>query len=172
MDLIDCDETYCQAIRLILNDAIEKSTAVYDYQAQSPAAMEEWFAVKRLRNFPVIGMLSNDRQLMGFASYGTFRARAGYKYTVEHSLYVAEPFRGLGIGSALLQELINRARQQEYHVMVGGIDSLNLTSIRLHERFGFQLAATMPQVGFKFGRWLDLLFYQLILETPLTPIDG
>jgi phosphinothricin acetyltransferase len=85
---------------------------------------------------------------------------------------VAAAFRGRGIGSALLQEIIHRAQQQNYHVLVGGIDSLNDSSIRLHRRFGFQLSATMPQVGFKFGRWLDLLFYQLILDTPQNPAEG
>jgi L-amino acid N-acyltransferase len=170
--LINCDETHRDAIRSILNDAIENSTAVYDYEPRTTAVMDEWFAAKRRGQFPVIGMLSEDGQLMGFASYGTFRAWAGYKYTVEHSLYVAEPFRGRGVGTALLRELIHRAQQQGYHVLVGGIDSLNASSIRLHERFGFQLSATMPQVGFKFGRWLDLHFYQLILETPQEPSAG
>lgn len=172
MKLIDCDESHKDAIRSILNEAIENSTAVYDYLPRTSAMMDSWFKAKRNGDFPVIGILSDDDQLMGFASYGPFRVWAGYKYTVEHSLYVAAHYRGQGVGSAMLRELIYRAEQQSYHVLIGGIDSSNEPSIRLHERFGFHLSARMSQVGFKFGRWLDLLFYQLILKTPNNPVDG
>jgi len=104
--------------------------------------------------------------LLGFASYGPFRAFAAYQYTVEHSLYVAANHRWHGLGKVLLKELIERARRQQYHVLVGGIDSANAASIALHLGFGFKHVATMPEVGFKFNRWLDLCFYQLILDTP------
>ena len=109
---------------------------------------------------------------MGFGSYGAFRAWPGYKYTVEHSIYVDGKFRGRGLGKLLLQEVIGCARNQNYHVLVGAIDSQNAVSIKLHERFGFVHAGTIRQAGFKFGRWLDLVFYQLILETPSAPVDG
>jgi L-amino acid N-acyltransferase len=110
--------------------------------------------------------------MMGFGSYGTFRAFPAYKYTVEHSVYVAADCRGRGLGKTLLQEIITQARAQNYHVLVGGIDSQNATSIHLHQRFGFEHAGTIRQAGFKFGRWLDLEFYQLILETPAQPVEG
>ena len=109
---------------------------------------------------------------MGFGSYGTFRAWPGYKYTVEHSVYVASKYRGRGLGKLLLQEVIASAREQNCHVLVGAIDSQNLISIKLHERLGFQHAGTIREAGFKFGRWLDLMLYQLILDTPLHPVDG
>ena len=110
--------------------------------------------------------------LLGFASYGVFRPWRAYKYTVEHSLYIAPHHRGQGIGKQLLGNLIHRATLQDYHVMVGGIDSANVASIGLHEKFGFEHVATMKEVGFKFGRWLDLYFYQLLLSTPTRPVDG
>lgn len=172
MKIIDCDESHSEAIRSILNEAIANTTAIYDYQPRTTAAMQDWFAIKRRSKFPIVGIQNDGGQLMGFASYGMFRERAGYKYTVEHSLYVATPFRNQGVGSGLLEELIQRARLQEYRVMVGGIDSLNQTSIRLHEKFGFQKTASMPQVGYKFGRWLDLHFYQLVLEGPANPVES
>lgn len=81
-------------------------------------------------------------------------------------------FRGQGIGKRLLQELITAAQAQDYHVLVGGIDSANSVSIRLHEALGFTYCGTIRQAGFKFGRWLDLAFYQLILSTPAQPADG
>jgi L-amino acid N-acyltransferase len=170
--IIDCDESYAPTILSILNAAIRDSTAVYDYQPRTAAMMAEWFAVKRRHDYPVIGVVDEQSELMGFASYGTFRSWAGYKYTVEHSLYIDQPYRGRGLGKLLLGALIERAQQDDYHVMIGGIDSQNQTSIALHEQLGFKLAGTLPQVGFKFGRWQDLCFYQLILDTPQHPVEA
>jgi phosphinothricin acetyltransferase len=109
---------------------------------------------------------------MGFGSYGVYRARPAYKYSVEHSVYVDTRFRGQGVGKRLLTEVIAAAQGQGYHMIVGGIDSANAVSIKLHEKFGFTHCGTVCQAGFKFGRWLDVAFYQLILPTPADPIDG
>ena len=133
--------------------------------------MVGWFKAKESGRYPVIGALHHE-QLLGFASFGSFRAWPAYKYTVEHSVYVHREHRGKGIGAALLERLIDAAREQQYHVMVGGIDASNRASVALHEKLGFIHAGTIPQVGFKFGRWLDLAFYQLLLETPERPADG
>lgn len=172
MKLIQCDQSFYGPILAILNEAIANSTAIYDYKPRTAEMMSGWFSAKQKGNYPVLGALSEQGEFMGFGSYGGFRAWPGYKYTVEHSLYVAAPFRGQGVGKRLLQELITAARGQDYHVMVGGIDSENLISRRLHEQFGFQHAGTIQQAGFKFGRWLDLTFYQIILDTPARPVAG
>lgn len=172
MKIVDCDKSHSGPILAILNDAILHSTALYDYQTRTPDMMIAWFEAKRQGGFPVIGVVSDGGELMGFASYGAFRPWPAYKYTVEHSLYVAQPYRGRGLGTVLLRSIIERATAQEYHVLIGGIDSTNAASIALHERFGFERVATMRQVGFKFGRWLDLCFYQLTLPTPEAPTDG
>ncbi|HEX8887301.1 MAG TPA: GNAT family N-acetyltransferase, partial [Noviherbaspirillum sp.] len=129
-------------------------------------------AAKARGNFPVLGLENDDGSLAGFGSYGTFRAWPAYKYTVEHSVYVHPSQRGRGIGLALMQQLIAAARDQQYHVLIGGIDMENQASIALHTRLGFVHAGTIRQAGFKFGRWLDLGFYQLTLDTPLQPVDG
>ena len=134
--------------------------------------MERWFAAKQQGNFPVIGAVDSQGELLGFASYGVFRGYPAYKYTIEHSLYVAAPHRGQGIGRLLLQRIIDEAQRQNFHLLVGGIDSTNAASIKLHKAFGFEHAGTIREAGFKFGRWLDLDFYQRILQTPLRPIDG
>lgn len=170
--IIDCNESHCEAILAILNESILNSTALYDYTPRSMDSMAKWFAAKRNGDFPVLGAVSDSGALMGFATYGTFRPWPAYKYSVEHSLYLAPQFRGQGIGQQLLAALIARATFQNYHVMVGGIDSTNAASIALHKRFGFQYVGTMKEVGFKFGRWLDLCFYQLTLSTPERPLDG
>jgi phosphinothricin acetyltransferase len=172
MKVIRCDRSYSDQILAIFNEAIVNSTALYDYQARTPEMMEAWFTAKDKGNYPVIGVVSSEGNLTGFGSYGIFRAWPGYKYTVEHSIYVEAKYRRRGIGKVLLQEIIASARAQNYHVLIGGIDSQNAASIRLHQRFGFSHAGSLRQVGFKFGRWLDLTFYQLALETPLEPRDG
>jgi len=107
--------------------------------------------------------------LAGFASYGPFRAFPAYKYSIEHSVYVEKQKRGQGLGKDLLAAVIEAAKKQDYHMMVGGIDSANQASIRLHLKLGFTLCASIKQAGFKFGRWLDLEFYQLVLPTPQQP---
>ena len=119
-----------------------------------------------------IGAVDAAGTLLGFATYGVFRARPAYKYSVEHSVYVHKDCRGQGAGRALLQRIIEAAREQNYHVLVGGIDAENAASIALHRELGFTHAGTITQSGFKFGRWLDLAFYQLTLETPVNPVDG
>jgi L-amino acid N-acyltransferase len=172
MNLIHCDESYSQQILAIFNEAILNSTALYDYHPRSLESMTGWFAAKRKGNYPVIGAVSESGELLGFASYGVFRGWPAYKYSVEHSVYVAASHRGKGIGKRLLQRILEEAEAQDYHVLVGGIDSQNTVSIALHRTFGFQYAGTLRQVGFKFGRWLDLDLYQMILKTPTGPVDG
>jgi L-amino acid N-acyltransferase YncA len=173
MKFVDCShEAHAAQILAIFNEAIANSTALYDYQPRVLASMDGWFKTKAANRFPVIGVESDDGQLLGFASYGTFRAWPAYKYSVEHSVYIHAEHRGKGLGEALLQRLIDAAIEQQHHVMVGGIDVANAGSIRLHAKLGFTHAGTIQQAGFKFGRWLDLAFYQLILKTPAAPVDG
>ena len=173
MRIVACrHEVHAQSILGILNEAIENSTAIYDYRPRPLSSMEGWFKTKAAGEFPVIGVESEEGQLLGFASYGTFRAWPAYKYTVEHSVYVHKNHRGQGLGLKLMRELIAVATAQERHVLVGGVDAANEASIALHRKLGFVHAGTIKQAGFKFGRWLDLAFYQLTLETPLAPIDG
>jgi L-amino acid N-acyltransferase len=170
---VDCNwHAHGAAILDIYNDAIANTTAVYEYELFRPGKIQLWFADKQAAKYPVIGAIDDAGALLGFASYGVFRARPAYKYTVEHSVYVHKDHRGKGIGRELLKRIIDAAREQNYHVMIGGIDAENESSIALHKQFGFVHAGTITQSGFKFGRWLDLVFYQLTLSTPSTPVDG
>jgi L-amino acid N-acyltransferase len=139
---------------------------------RKPESMVGWFRGKGERNFPVIGAQSDDGTLLGFASYGPFRAWPAYKYTVENGIYIHRDHRGKGLGRMLMRELIARARAQDLHVIVAGIDRENAASIALHQSLGFAHAGTIRHAGFKFGRWLDLGFYELVLDTPRTPQDG
>ncbi|MDR6984759.1 phosphinothricin acetyltransferase [Rheinheimera pacifica] len=173
MQFVTCThESHATAVLEIFNDAIVNSTALYDYKPRAPESMVGWFKAKEVGRFPIIGAVTPDGQLLGFGSYGTFRAWPAYKYSVEHSVYVHKDHRGKGIGLALMRQLIEKAKEQQYHVMIGGIDVTNTGSIALHEKLGFVHAGTIKHAAFKFGRWLDLGFYQLLLETPTHPIDG
>lgn len=172
MNIIPCSARHSEAICAILNDAILHSTAIYDYHPRTAQTMETWFEMKARGNYPVIGAENESGNLLGFATYGTFRAWPGYKYSVEHSVYVDAPARGQGLGRKLMLALIEKAKGQDYHMMIGGIDASNQASIGLHRSLGFTHCATIKQAGFKFGRWLDVEFYQLILPTPAKPVES
>lgn len=170
--LIRCNyEQHAEPILELFNHAIAHSTALYEYQPRTLTFMQQWFAGKAVAGLPVIG-LEQDGNLLAFASYGSFRPYPAYKYSVEHSIYVHPEQRGQGLGRYLLQALIQEAEAQDYHVLIGGIDAQNTASIALHTSLGFVHAGTIQQAGFKFGRWLDLVFYQLTLATPSQPVDG
>jgi phosphinothricin acetyltransferase len=158
----DAQASDLDAILAIYNDAVLKTTASYDYEPRSPEKHRDWFAAKQTARYPVL-VADDDGAIAGFASYGAFRAWDGYRYTIEHSVYVATAHRRRGIARELLTGLIERARQDGYHIMIGGIDAANVASIRLHQELGFVSAGTLREVGWKFDRWLDLLFMQLRL---------
>ena len=167
----DCTEKQLPEILSIFNDAIINSTALYDYKIRTMDMMDTWYVDKQKTNSPIIGIFDIENTLMGFATFGQFRVRPAYKYTVEHSLYIRNDKRGLGLGKILLRNIITKAKEQNFHVMVGVIDASNSVSIKLHKNEGFELSGIMKQVGFKFGKWLDAAFFQLILSTPEYPED-
>src|ERR1044072_3602398 len=137
MHVVQCThQRHADAILAIFNDAILNSTALYDYKPRAKEMMTAWFETKAKGKYPIIGVENDSGELMGFGSSGPFRSFPAYKYTVEHSIYVDARFRGQGIGKRLLQEIITIAQRQDYHVLVGAIDSSNAVSIRLHESFG------------------------------------
>jgi len=171
--LVSCtQQTHGAAILEIFNDVILNSTALYEYAPRTIQTMETWFGAKTAAGFPVIGLESSDGTLLGFASYGAFRVQPAYKYTVEHSVYVHPEHRGKGFGKVLLREIIAAAQADGRQAVIGAIDANNQASIALHQQFGFQLVGSLPQVGFKFGGWLDLVLYQLTLPVPQNPTDG
>jgi L-amino acid N-acyltransferase len=154
-----------ERLRAIYNQAVLHTTASYDYEPRSVEAQVQWFAAKQAGGFPVL-VADDGGMVTGFASYGTFRAWAGYRFTVEHSVYVHETFRRRGIASALVTNLLEHAAAQGLHLMVGAIDAANTGSIELHRRLGFEPAGVLKEAGYKFERWLDLAFMTRRLETP------
>ncbi len=157
-------EEYGDRVLEIFNDAILNTTALYEYEPRDTAIISRWFNDKAQDNFPVLGALNETDCLMGFASYGRFRPFPAFNTTVEHSVYIHPSYRGQGIAKLLLLSLIEHASDQGYHAMVGAIDAENCASIKLHQKLGFKLTGKLPEVGYKFERWLDLVFLQKILN--------
>jgi len=159
-----------EAILPIYNDAVLNTTAVFDYRAQTLEMRREWFRAKQSAKLPVL-VAVDDERVLGFASYGPFRAWPAYKYSVELSVYVDKDARGRGIGTTLVRAVVDEARMGDLHVVIAGITADNEISLRLHERLGFREVAHIPQVGYKFGKWLDLKLLQLTLEGPARPVE-
>ena len=152
----------------IYNDAILKTTAVYSYEPHTIDMRLQWLQDKRHANIPVL-VAEVGGMVAGFATYGPFRAWPAYQYTIEHSVYVHKACRQRGIAAKLLQQLIEAVKQQPIHTIIAGIDAANVASINLHQKFGFTEIGTFKQVGYKFERWLDLKFMQLILDNDFRP---
>ncbi len=150
------------AIAAILNDAIVNTVAAWRETPMTDGEMKAWFE-RRARHFAVLVARAADGSVLAYASYGAFRAYSGYRHTVEHSVYVREGARGQGVGKALLARLVERARGQGFHVMIGALEAGNAASLALHAGQGFTEAGRMPEVGRKFDRWLTLVFVQKIL---------
>ncbi|MDB5677738.1 GNAT family N-acetyltransferase [Sphingomonas bacterium] len=150
------------------NYAVRETTAIFDTGESDLAAREIWLTKRQEAGFPVL-VAEIDGAIAGFASFGDFRAWDGYRFTVEHSIYVAPDRHREGIGRALLTGLIERARAAGKHAMVAGVEAGNAGSIALHVALGFREVGRMPQVAEKFGRWLDLVFLQLLLDDRASP---
>lgn len=150
------------SILAIINDAILTSTAWYDSEPWDQARAEAWLTAKQVAGLPVI-VAEVDGVVAGFATYGPFRDRPAYARTAEHSVYVARGLRGTGIGHLLLTAIVEIARDNGIHTLIGGVDSENLASIAFHEAHGFVEAGRMREVGWKFDRWLSLVFMQRLL---------
>ena len=163
MIIRDAAEADLPALRDIFNDAVLNTTAIWMDNVVDLANRQAWFAARAQQGYPILVAENAAGEVVGYASFGDWRPFDGFCHTVEHSVYIRADQRGNGLGPLLMAALIERAKACGKHVMVAAIESGNGASIRLHERLGFITTGQMPQVGRKFGRWLDLTFMQLIL---------
>jgi len=147
----------------IYNDIILHTTAVYDYEPHTLEMRKQWFDAKQQQGFPIF-VADDEGEIVGFSSIGPFRAWAAYKYSVENSVYVKANQRGKSIGKILIPPLIDAAKALGMHTIIASIDTSNDVSLRLHKSFGFEEVAHFKQVGYKFDRWLDLKFLQLMVS--------
>ena len=151
-----------QAILDIYNDAVLRSTATFDMEPRTWDEQQRW--VQEHRPPYAVFVATVGDTVVGWGSLSRFRPRPGYRFTAEDSIYVHEDFRGRGIGAGLLALLVEAARRGGFHSVMALIDGDNAVSVRLHERFGFRHVGTFQQVGFKFGRWLDVVHMQRMVE--------
>jgi len=165
MDVLirDYKKADSQAILNIINFNILNSTALYDYNVRDLEQQQTILKEKIDKNYPVIVATLNNN-IVGFGYYSEFRFREAYKYTVEHSVYVNKDFQGLKIGHLLLTRLIELAKKQKLHTMIAVIDSENQGSVKFHEKYGFKTVGIIKESSFKFDRWLNSIFMQLILK--------
>ena len=161
-EIVDAVRADLPGIIAIYNEVIRNSTAVYSEVEFTTQQGDAWFEAKASRGLPLI-VARDASGIIGFGSFGDFRAWPCYQFSVEHSVHVRADRRGTGVGRAVLSELIRRASGMGKHVMIAGVDADNSTSIKLHERLGFAIVGKFHEVGFKFGRWLDLVFLELRL---------
>ena len=159
LQISDATEADLAGLLGIYNEVIATSTAIY---SDVPVTLEErrqWWRSRTAQGYPVLAA-RDAHGVAGFATFGDFRAWPGYRFTVEHSVHVRANGRGQGVGTLLVQALLPRAATLGKHVMMAGVDADNAASIRFHERLGFARSGHLREVGYKFGRWLDLVFLQ------------
>ncbi len=152
----------------IFNQEVEYSTASWEWSPLSNQDWNDWFDA-HTRDHHVLLVAEVDSEVAGFAGYGAFRTKAGYASTVEDSIFIEERHRGRGLGRRLLAQLVGEARLRGVHAMVAAVTGENTSSIRLHRALGFAEVGRLPEVGHKFGRWLDLVLLQIILDDRTAP---
>ncbi|OKO75092.1 GNAT family N-acetyltransferase [Bradyrhizobium sp. NAS96.2] len=153
------------AITAIFNEAVANSNAIWTERQDTEAERLAWMEARLALGYPVL-VAAEGPVVLGYGTFGDFRAFPGYRYSVEHSVYIHVDHRGRGLGRVIVDELITAATALGKHVMIAGIDGGNPASLRLHAQAGFVEVARMPEVGRKFGRWLELVFMQRVLDAP------
>ena len=165
MQIRDAGEPDLPGLLAIYNDVIATSTAVYSYLPVTLDDRLQWWRTRVASGYPVL-VATDQSAILGFATFGDFRAWPGYRFTVEHSVHVRADRRGQGIGKELVEALFPRAAALGKHVMIAGVDAANAASIRFHERLGFEQVGHLREVGYKFDRWLDLVLLQRWIRAP------
>jgi L-amino acid N-acyltransferase YncA len=155
-----------RAILEIYNDAVLNTTASYDYEPRTLEHRIAWFEDHERSHLPVFVAVDESGRVVGWSALNRYHDRMGYRYTTENSVYVAADQRGKGLGKLLLAPLVESARKSGMHAIIAAIDASNEASIRLHAAFGFEHVGLFKQVGYKFGRWLDVAYMELLVQEP------
>lgn len=163
----DAADSDLPGILAIYNEAVLTTTATYDYETRPLEHRRAWLADRRQRGLPVLVAPDPSGEVLGWSALNPYHDRMGYRFTVENSVYVAAAHRGHGLGRALLAPLIDRAATLGLHAIIAAIDADNQASIRLHASFDFETVGHFKEVGFKFGRWLDVIYMERRLPKPI-----
>jgi L-amino acid N-acyltransferase YncA len=159
MQIRDASESDLPDLLAIYNEVIATSTAIYCDRSVTLEDRTRWWRARFAQGYPVLVAI-DPSGVLGFSTFGDFRPWPGYRFTVEHSVHVRTNCRGQGVGKELVKALFPRATALGKHVMIAGVDAANEGSIRFHERLGFERVGHLREVGYKFDRWLDLVFLQ------------
>ncbi|MSU64001.1 MAG: N-acetyltransferase family protein [Pedosphaera sp.] len=159
--------TDVRAILDIYNEAVLNTTASYDYEPRTLEQRINWFVDHEKNGHPIFVAAASGGKIVGWSALNRYHDRPGYRFTTENSVYVAADHRGKGIGKLLMPPLVTAARERGVHAIIAAIDASNIASIRLHASFGFEQVGLFKQVGFKFGRWLDVAYMELLLPRSL-----
>lgn len=165
MQIRDAELADIAEITDIYNQVLLTSTAIY---SDKPTTIEEriaWWQSRLAQGFPVL-VATDSVTIFGFATFGDFRSWPGYRNTVEGTVHISSTSRGQGVGTKLLKQLMLRAKALNKHVMIAGVDSENTASLRFLERFGFERVGHLREIGYKFDRYLDLVFLQYWITPP------
>jgi L-amino acid N-acyltransferase len=149
------------AINDIYNYYVLHSTCTYQESPEPMEGREKWFT-QHGPVHPVI-VAEMDGRIAGWGSLSAYHVRSAYRHTVENSVYIHHEFHRRGIGTIILADLIERARTIGHRAIIAGIDGDQLASVKLHAKFGFETVGHFKQLGFKFGRWLDVIYMELLL---------
>ncbi len=148
------------AINDIYNHYVLHSTCTYQEEPEPIEGRRQWFRLHGVPHPVIVAEL--DGRVIGWGSLSGYHARSAYRRTVENSVYVHHEHHRRGVGSLLLQDLIDRARVLGHKAIIAGIDADQAASVALHARFKFEKVGHLKQVGFKFGRWLDVIYMELL----------
>jgi len=159
MEIRDAVEADLERITEIYNEVLISSTAIF---SDRPATVEErviWWKGRVQQGYPVL-VAAEDGSVLGFATFGDFRSWPGYRFTVEGTIHIHSTARRKGVGVELLRVLLGRAKAAGKHVMIAGVDALNTASLNFLEGHGFERVGHLHEVGYKFDRFLDLIFLE------------
>jgi len=159
-----------EAIREIYNVEVTSSTVTFDLRPRTLAEQQAWLADRTGSHACVVA--EDDGKVVGFGALSPYRNRPAYTTTVEDSVYVHRDHRHRGVGRLVLAGLVDTARHHGFHTVVARVTGGHAASIGLHEALGFALVGTEREVGRKFGRWLDVVILQLLLDTPADAPPG
>ncbi|HEX7362789.1 MAG TPA: GNAT family N-acetyltransferase [Bryobacteraceae bacterium] len=159
MQIREAAEEDFEQIAAIYNEIVGNSTAIYNDRPVAVADRIAWWRARKEQGYPVL-VAAEVSAILGFASFGDFRPWPGYRFTVEGTIHIHASSRGRGVGTELLKALVAHAQMAGKHIMIGGVDAENVASLRFLEKFGFERVAHLREVGYKFDRFLDLIFLQ------------
>lgn len=150
----------CDAINAIYNFYVRTSPATFDLEEMTPEWRHAWFESHQRNDLPVLVAESPQGEIAGWCCISTWSPKAAYARTVDESIYIADAWRGRGVGRTLVSAILDEARTRELHVVMAGIVACQEPSLALHRALGFEISGTNRHMGYKLGAWHDVVYLQ------------